>query len=77
MLRGAFRSIEHSHQFESSEGGTIMRDRFAYEAPLGILGRLAEVLVLDRYLRRFLLERNGVLKATAESEAWRRYLPDS
>lgn len=74
MTRGAFRRMEHRHDFEPSAGGTVMRDRFAYEAPLGFLGRWAEALFLDRYLRSFLVDRNRTVKATAESDAWRRYI---
>ena len=53
-----------------------MRDRFEYWAPLGLLGRFAERLFLTRYMRRFLEERNAILKRVAESEEWRKYLPD-
>ena len=74
MVRGAFRRIEHHHYFERSADCTIMRDIFSYEAPLGILGRLAESLFLDRYMRSLLVQRNRFIKATAESDAWSRYL---
>ncbi len=53
-----------------------MRDRFEFVAPLGFLGRTAERLFLVRYMRSFIVERNTILKRTAESEEWRRYLPD-
>ena len=73
MLRGAFRRMEHHHDFESSSGATIMRDVFTYESPLGILGRLADFLFLERYMRSFLIERNRIIKSTAESDAWREF----
>jgi ligand-binding SRPBCC domain-containing protein len=75
MLTGAFRSMAHDHLFEASDDGerTTMRDVFRFEAPLGPLGRVAESLFLTRYMQAFLIERNRVIKATAESEAWRRY----
>jgi len=74
MLRGAFRRMEHHHYFELSTAGTVMRDEFTFESPFGILGRVANTLVLSRYMRSFLLERNRVIKATAESEDWKRYI---
>ena len=74
MVRGAFRRMEHHHYFEKSAEGTIMRDLFSYESPLGILGRLAEFLFLDGYMRSLLVERNRVIKATAESDAWAEYI---
>jgi hypothetical protein len=49
--------------------------RFDYAAPLGRLGRVAEVLVLTSYLRRFLEARNREIKSVAESDAWRELLP--
>jgi ligand-binding SRPBCC domain-containing protein len=74
MLRGAFCRMEHHHYFERSSEGTVMRDLFSYESPLGILGRIAEFLFLDRYMRSLLVERNRVIKAAAESDAWVRYV---
>jgi len=74
MLRGAFRCMEHQHIFEQSADGTIMRDEFAYESPLGIVGHLADILFLERYMRSFLIARNEVVKTAAESVDWSRYL---
>ncbi len=74
MVRGAFKRIDHDHFFESAGGGTVMRDVFDYEAPLGVLGRIAERLFLTAYMRRFLEARNRELKAVAESDEWIAYL---
>ena len=74
MLRGAFRSMEHRHYCEESGGGTLMRDVFRFQSPLGILGRIADFLFLTRYMKSFLAGRNRVLKAVAESDDWKRYL---
>lgn len=74
MITGAFASMHHLHHFTSCEGGTLMRDEFRFSAPLGILGRLAEVLFLTAYLRRFLETRAEKLKELAESEEWRAFL---
>jgi ligand-binding SRPBCC domain-containing protein len=77
MIEGAFRSMAHDHFFEEQDGQTVMRDRFEFVAPLGFLGRFAEAVFLTRYMRRFLQERNAILKQAAESEAWRKYLADA
>lgn len=75
MIRGTFRSMEHEHFFRPlSLEGTEMRDVFCFAAPLGMLGRLAEVAVLRRYMQMLLRERNSVLREIAESETWREYL---
>lgn len=74
MVRGAFKSFDHDHQFETRDGITVMTDRFAFVSPLGPLGRLADALFLKRYMTRFLKVRAQVIKATAESEEWPRFL---
>ncbi|MBT2503511.1 SRPBCC family protein [Curtobacterium sp. ISL-83] len=43
--------------------GTRMIDEIEFRAPFGPLGRLAEVLVLRRYLERLITERNAALAA--------------
>jgi ligand-binding SRPBCC domain-containing protein len=78
MLQGIFRSMHHDHYFRAlSPHETEMRDVFCFAAPLGILGRLAELVVLRRYMRALLRERNAVLREIAESSGWRRYLPSA
>jgi ligand-binding SRPBCC domain-containing protein len=77
MVRGAFKRMEHNHFFESIGSGTRMIDVFSFEAPLWILGRIAESLFLTNYMRVFLVKRNLELKATAESDSWRQYLKDT
>jgi ligand-binding SRPBCC domain-containing protein len=74
MVRGAFRRMEHHHYFGRFGEGTIMHDLFNYECPLGILGRVADFLLVERYMRSLLVERNRVIKATAESDGWARYI---
>lgn len=75
MIRGAFRSMEHDHYFRRLQSGeTEMKDVFRFAAPLPVFGRLAEVLVLRRYMRGLLHERNVVIKKIAESGEWRKYL---
>jgi len=71
MVKGAFRSFRHEHHFTEKDGGTLMTDVFIFEAPLGILGKLAAKLFLTRYMTRFLLERNAVIKTFAESGKWK------
>jgi ligand-binding SRPBCC domain-containing protein len=76
MLRGAFKSMRHEHFFRSRpEGATEMKDVLYFAAPLPILGKIAEVFILRRYMQNLLHERNVVLKQVAESDDWRNYLP--
>lgn len=43
-----------------------MRDVIDFAAPWGPLGRLADRLVLDRYMRSLIVERNAWLKTELE-----------
>ncbi|WP_308470744.1 MULTISPECIES: SRPBCC family protein [unclassified Rathayibacter] len=63
QTRGPFATFRHEHRFEpdGSGSGSVMIDRLEYSAPLGVLGRIAERLVLDRHLRRLLEERGAFL----------------
>jgi ligand-binding SRPBCC domain-containing protein len=78
MVRGAFAWMVHDHYFDAApDGGTVLRDELRFAAPLGILGRIAERLVLRRYMTRFLQARNAVLKRAAESDEWREFLDET
>jgi ligand-binding SRPBCC domain-containing protein len=63
---GPLRSLRHVHQFAPEGDATLMVDTFDYELPAGPLGTIADRLVVERYLRRFLTERAQFLKAEAE-----------
>lgn len=76
MVEGAFRSFDHDHYFAGEDGGTLMRDRFDFVSPFGLLGRVADFLVLERYMRRLLERRNLLIKRVAESDPKRYVWPD-
>ncbi len=76
IVKGVFARFVHDHFFEEREDGTLMIDRLDFAAPLGPLGRLAERLVLTRYMTRFLELRNETIRRIAESDRWRNLLPD-
>jgi ligand-binding SRPBCC domain-containing protein len=69
--------MRHDHEFVPQPNGTLTVDRFEFESPLGILGRVVDRLFLIRYLRRFLVRRNQVLKHLAESDDWKKYVTGS
>lgn len=78
MTRGVFQSLKHGHFFRFlSPEETEMRGVFCFAAPMGILGRLAELVVLRRYMRALLRERITAIQEIAESSAWRNYLPSA
>ena len=67
QVRGPFRSFRHVHEFREDAGRTVMVDRIEFAAPFGPLGRLAEKLILTRYLRKLIEHRNRHLTAGART----------
>jgi ligand-binding SRPBCC domain-containing protein len=74
MIEGPFRFMQHDHAFRTLPSGmTEMADAFRFAAPLPILGRITEILVLRAYMKALLRERNSVLKQIAESGDWKNF----
>lgn len=68
QVSGPFQHWHHAHHFESDgRGGTLMRDVIDFAAPLGILGTIAEIAVLRRYMLRLIRIRNDHVKAVAQT----------
>ncbi len=67
MIEGTFRSFKHIHEFSTQDGGTLIRDTLIWTSPLGILGRVVDILLLERHLRRLVSGRNAMLKQIAEN----------
>ncbi|MGB0523670.1 MAG: SRPBCC family protein [Flammeovirgaceae bacterium] len=69
MQKGAFKAFRHEHIFTRQDHQTIMIDRFHFESPLGILGKMANILFLTKYMTKLLRTRNEQLKVEAERRA--------
>lgn len=75
MVRGTFRRFDHDHHFEAlGPLETRMKDVFDYAAPWGFLGRLADRLFLEGYMRNLLGERKRMIREVAESGRYRELL---
>ena len=61
QVKGPFTSFLHVHEFAPTAGGSNMTDRVEFTAPLGVLGRVAERLILARYLERLIRDRGRFL----------------
>ncbi|QYS86705.1 SRPBCC family protein [Flavobacterium oreochromis] len=61
MVDGHFKSFVH-HQFIEQGNMTLMIDTIHYSVPYGLLGRFFDFLVLKKYLRKLIEERNEFLK---------------
>ncbi len=71
--RGPFKSFWHEHVFlDFGDGRTEMHDSIVFIAPLGVLGRIAEALVLRWYMPRLIDVRNAAMVEAAAAEAGQR-----
>ena len=77
MISGPFERMKHVHVFEDRNGNTLMRDEFDYKSRGGPIAWLVENSYLTAHIRRYLADRNKVIKRMAESEEWKEYLPDA
>lgn len=75
MTKGWFLRFEHEHHFAVMDDGTRMRDEIRFSAS-GMMGRVKEKIA-RRHLIGMLRRRNAMIKRTAESEEWHRYLEAS
>lgn len=74
QVQGDFKIMKHEHYFKSCDNGTLLIDLFYFESPYGTLGKWFNSLILTRYMKRLLEQRNGVIKEYAESNKWKRLL---
>lgn len=74
QIQGIFKYIVHDHYFEKLEGKIVMKDDFEFQSPFNFLGKIFDKLVLTQYLRKFLIERNNLIKDYAETTKWKSVL---
>lgn len=68
QVDGPFKRWRHTHHFDpDGSGGTVMRDVIDFAAPLGPVGTIAELAVLDWYMPRLIKIRNAEVKTAAEA----------
>lgn len=74
QIKGAFKKMKHDHYFVEKDNMVLMTDGFLFESPFGIVGHAFNKLVLTGYLKRFLMERNQIIKDHAETGKWKQLL---
>ena len=74
MLKGDFKSFKHQHHFKQIENGTIMIDIVDFESPYGSFGKFVNAVYLKKYLEKFLIKRNDIIKHYAQTEKWKAIL---
>jgi ligand-binding SRPBCC domain-containing protein len=50
MIQGDFKQMKHEHYFETANNGTQMIDKFHFESPFGIFGKLVNKLFRKLYV---------------------------
>lgn len=68
LVKAAFKSMRHMHEFEEGDGGTLMRDTLDWISPFGILGVIADNVAVTRHLRNFVTKKQLALKTIAEAQ---------
>jgi ligand-binding SRPBCC domain-containing protein len=71
QIKGVFKSIYHEHKFKQLENKVLMVDVFEFQSPFGVLGNIINQLILTKYLRNLLTDRNKVIKEFAETDKWK------
>jgi ligand-binding SRPBCC domain-containing protein len=72
--KGVFKYLYHEHKFEQVGDKVIMNDIFEFQSPFGIFGKIFNELILTKYLRKLLIDRNNVIKDFAETDKWKTLL---
>ena len=67
MLRGPFAHMQHTHEFIPQDGGTLMTDEFEHRSFLGIIGILADIMFIKRYMTKLISSRNECIKRGCEA----------
>jgi ligand-binding SRPBCC domain-containing protein len=64
---GPFTFWQHEHRFEESPAGTLLTDTVTYTPPFGLLGRIADKLLIRRDLVKMFAYRHKITKQQLES----------
>lgn len=60
--RGPYKLWHHEHTFQAVDGGVRCRDRVIYEIPLGVLGTIAQHVMVKRQLLEIFNYRKAVIE---------------
>jgi ligand-binding SRPBCC domain-containing protein len=66
QLKGPYTFWHHTHTFAEREGGTLMTDEVRYVLPYGLLGRIAQKLLVKRQLDHIFDFRTQVMQKIFE-----------
>ena len=69
QVRGPYRLWHHRRTFAASATGTVIEDEVHYAAPFGVVGELAQPLLLERDLRRIFDYRRDAVTRILDGQA--------
>jgi ligand-binding SRPBCC domain-containing protein len=75
MARGRFKAFSHNHEFTEMDGQTLLKDIVRFSLPFGMLGRQVAKRIMVPHIRSLVHRRFELLKHVAETDEWRKYLP--
>lgn len=61
QLKGPYSVWEHTHTFEKSNGGVLMKDEIIYQLPFGIIGELVHKLTVRNKIKKIFSYRKMIL----------------
>jgi hypothetical protein len=73
--RGSFVSLSHRQYFRPIQNGMLLIDMLEYELVYGSAGRLADKLLVKKFLKKYLESKNRLIKLYAESDKWKVIIP--
>ncbi len=76
MQSGIFERFWHDHYFTATGEGTVLRDEISFTVPWYLLGRIAERGWVRHRLEKLLSTRNTFIRELAESDGWKKFLPE-
>jgi ligand-binding SRPBCC domain-containing protein len=68
QLRGPYGLWHHRHTFAVTNAGTLVEDEVHYAAPFGMLGELAQPLLIERDLLRIFDYRSAAVRRILDAE---------
>jgi ligand-binding SRPBCC domain-containing protein len=71
QLRGPYGLWHHRHTFAEVDGGTVIEDEVHYAAPFGVLGELAQPVLIERDLHRIFDYRQQAVRRIFDEQASR------
>lgn len=77
MAGGPFKRFQHRHHFTEVDGQAFLHDKVHFSLHFGWIGKLVARRLIVPLVARLLRRRFTLLKLAAESEEWRRYLPNA